>query len=325
MNPFSMRNAWSLGFGFVARPAAGHAALLIGIGILAPFVLQYAMAGDEGAMISAAVPIGPDALASSRPLMAALALGYVLQIGSYFASWRLGFGAGRPRAGAILYGLAAGLLAVAVVAVVAIPAVAVAVRLWTPENVLLGALIALIPLSAVAALFYTTMAALAAALVALLLLAAMAFGTATGQVGIAATMVGGRGDLVVVLVVMCGVLLWLAARLSCTAALMADRGSLNLIAAARDSWRLTWEEQWAILRYLALVGFALALLVLGAAVAVGAGATALIEETGAPTLEAGALVVRLALAVPLAFLSVMVPAGIYRELIGPEIPAEVFA
>jgi hypothetical protein len=276
-------------------------------------------------MIGAAAPIGQGALESSLPLIAALAIGYVLQIGSYFASWRLGFGAGGPLAGAILYGLAAGLLAVAVIAVVATPAVSLAARLWTPEAVLLGALVALIPLSAVAALFYTTMAALAAALLALLLIAAMAFGTASGQVGLAATLVGGRGDLVVVLLVMCGVLMWLAARLSCTAALMAERRSFNLLAAVRDSWRLTWEEQWAILRYLALVGFTLALVVLGAAIAAGAGASALIAETGAPTLQTGAIVVRLLVAVPLAFLSVMVPAGIYRELTRAEISADIFA
>lgn len=320
-----MRRAWSLGLGFVAGRAVGHAMILIGLGVLAPFALQYAIAGSADATISAAVPIGQEALASSLPLVAALAIGYVLQLGSYFASWRLGLGAGRPLGGAILYGLAAGLLAVAVVAAVATPALWAAVRLWTPENVLLGALVALVPLSAVAALFYTTMAALAAALVALLLIAAMAFGTATGQVGIAATLVGGRGDLVVVLVVMCGVLLWLAARLSCTAALMAGRGSFNLIAAARESWRLTWEEQWAILRYLALVGLALALAVLGVAFAVGAGATALIEETSAPALQTWAVVVRLAVAVPLAFLSVLVPAGIHRELTRAEVPADIFA
>lgn len=320
-----MRSAWSLGYGFVARRAAGHAVVLIGLGILAPFLLQYAIAGDAGAMISAAAPVDWEALASSRQLMAALTIGYVLQIGSYFASWRLGLGDGRPLARALPYGLAAGLLAVAVVALVATPAISFAARLWTPENVLLGALIALIPLSAVAALFYTTMAALGAALVALLLIAAMAFGTATGQVGMAATLLGGRGDLVVLVLVMCGVLLWLAARLSCTAALMAERGSFNLFAAARDSWRLTWEEQWAILRYLALVGFALAVMVLGAAIAVGAGATALVEDTGAPTLQTGVVVARLAVAVPLAFLSVLVPAGIYRELTRAEVSADIFA
>jgi hypothetical protein len=320
-----MASAWSLGLRFIGPRLAGHFLILVGIGILAPFALQYAIAGDAGAMIGAAAPVGREALAATLPLMAALAIGYVLQIGSYFASWRLGFGAGRPLAGAILYGLAAGLLAVAVIAVVATPAVSLAARLWTPGAVLLGALVALIPLSLVAALFYTTMAALAAAFAALLLFAAMAFGAASGQVGMAATLVGGRGDLVVVLVVMCGVLMWLAARLSCTAALMAERRSFNLLAAARDSWRLTWEEQWAILRYLALIGFALALTMLGAAVAAGGGATAFLQETSAPALQTGAVVVRLLVAVPLAFLSVMVPAGIYRELTRAEISADIFA
>jgi len=325
MDSFSMARAWSFGLRFIGPRLAGHILILVGIGILAPFALQFAIAGGANAMISAAAPVDRGALASSLPLMAALAIGYSLQIGSYFASWRLGFGGARPLAGAILYGLGAGLLAVAVVAIVATPALWLAVRLWTPENVLVGALVALISLSAVAALFYTTVAALAAALTALLLIAAMAFGTATGQVGMAATLVGGRGDLVVVLLVMCGVLMWLAGRLSCTAALMAERRSFNLLAAARDSWRLTWEEQWPILRYLALVGFALALLTLGAAVATGAGASALFAESGAPVLRIGTIVVRLLVAVPLAFLSVMVPAGIYRELTRSDISPEIFA
>ena len=324
MNSFSMASAWSFGLRFVGPRFGGHLLILVGIGILAPFALQFAMAGGAEAMIGAAAPVGRDALASSLPLMVALVIGYALQIGSYFASWRLGFGGARTLAGAILYGLGAGLLAIAVIAIVAVPALWLAVRLWTPENVLLGALVALIPLSAVAALFYPLMAALAAALLALLLIVAMALGTATGQVGMAATLVGGRGDLVVVLVVMCGVLMWLSARLGCTAVLMAERRSFNLLAAARDSWRLTWEEQWPILRYLALVGFALALVILGAAVATGAGAGFLME-TDAPALRIGALVVRLAVAVPLAFLSVMVPAGIYRELTRGDISADIFA
>jgi branched-subunit amino acid transport protein AzlD len=67
------------------------------------------------------------------------------------------------------------------------------------------------------------------------------------------------------------------------------------------------------------------LVVLGAAIAAGAGASALIAETGAPALQTGAIVVRLLVAVPLAFLSVMVPAGIYLELTRAEISADIFA
>jgi hypothetical protein len=319
-----MRSAWSLGFALIARRPAGHLVILVGLGIVVPFALQYAIAGEAAGMMGAAA-LGRSGLGTGAPALLAMALGLALQTGSYFASWRLGLDAGASLGGAVLYGLLAGLIAMVVIAVVATAAIMAAAQLWTPGAVLLGALIGLIPLSAVAALFYTALAALAAALVALLLIAAMAFGTATGQVGLAATLVGGRGDLVVVLLVICGVLLWLAARLSCTAALMADRKSVNLIAAARESWRLTWDEQWAILRYLALIGFALALLILGVALAAGLGASALAGEDGGPALQLGAVVLRLAVAVPLAFLSVMVPAGIYRELTRADISADIFA
>jgi hypothetical protein len=327
MDGFSMTGAWSFGWRFLAPRLAGHAVILVGIGILVPFALQYAVGGGAAATMSPSMlsETGIEGLVPGRSLLIVMTLGYLLQTASYFASWRLGFDAGRSLPGAILYGLVAGLIAMVVVAVVTTLALLGAARLWTPEAVLLGALIALIPIGAVAALFYTTIAALAAAFISLLLVAAMAFGTATGQVGLAATLVGGRGDLVVVVLVMSGVSLWLAARFSCTASAMANAGSFNLIAAARISWRLTWEEQWAILRYLALIGFALALVMLGAAIAAGAGAAALLEEGGAPTLQLGAIVLRLALAVPLAFLTVMVPAGIYRELNRAEVSAEVFA
>lgn len=327
MNGFSMAGAWSFGWRFVASRAVGHAAILIGIGILAPLLLEYAFVrGGVAAPGPAILSQGRiEVLAARGPVLIVMVAGYLLQTASYFASWRLGFDAGRSLAGAILYGFGAGLLAAVVVTVVATVAMRAMVALWTPDGVILGALIGLIPLSAVAALFYTTVSALVAAGVSLLLILAMAFGTATGQIGLAATLVGGRGDLVVVVLVISWVLLWLAARLSCTAAVMADRRSFNPIAAARISWRLTWDEQWAILRYLALIGFALAVVVLGAVIAAGAGVTVLAEDGSMPAPALGAVVLRLAVAVPLAFLTVMVPAGIYRELTRGEVSAEIFA
>ena len=327
MNPFSMAGAWSLGIRFIAGRPGGHALILIGIGILAPFLVQYAIVGGSLATLSPATMqsgIGAGAAAGAPPLVA-MALSYLLQTGSYFASWRLGLGAGRSLAGALLYGLAAGLLAVAVIAAVGGSAVWLASRLVSPGAVILGALIVLVPIILVLALFYATLAALAAATISLMLAVAMVLGTATGQVGLAATLVGGRGDIVVLLLLLCGLLMWLAARFSCAAAAMADRGSFNLIAATRDSWRLTWEEQFAILRYLALVGFVLAVLLIGGAVAVGAGMGSFIGRDSGPTLQVGAIGLRLLVAVPLAFLTVLVPAGIYRQLTQADLSAEVFA
>ncbi|HEV2818079.1 MAG TPA: hypothetical protein VGW40_12760 [Allosphingosinicella sp.] len=329
MDSFGMASAWSLGLRFVGQRPAGHALILIGIGVLAPFLLEVAVTGGPVDSVAPAMPGRAELgarLAPAWPLLLVTAAGYWLQTGSYFASWRLGFGAARSSlGGAILYGLVAGLLATIVVAIVAIVAMFGAGRFWSPDAVILGALILLLPLSLVCALFYTLMATLVAAAAALLLFAAMAFGTVVGDVGFAATMVGGRGDIVVLLLVVCGVMMWLAARLSCATSAMAERRSLNLLAALRDSWRLTWEEQWAILRYLALIGFALALVILGAGLAVGAGATNFLPQMAGPTQQAGAVALRLALAIPFAFLAVMVPAGIYRELTRADMSAEIFA
>lgn len=328
MDSFGMASAWSLGLRFIGQRPAGHAIILIGIGILAPFLLQYAVAGGPIESVGPAMAGQTELtarLAAAAPLLLVMAASYTLQTGSYFASWRLGFNAGQSLAGAILYGLVAALLAMIVVAGVAFLAILGAGRFWTPGAVILGALILLLPTSLVLAWFYTVMAAMVAATFSLLLVMAMAFGTVMGDVGFAATMVGGRGDIVVLLLVICGVLMWLAARLSCATSAMAERRSFNLIAALRDSWRLTWEEQWPILRYLALIGFALALVVLGAGFAIGSGAANFFPQVAGPTQQAGAVVLRLAVGVPLSFLTVVVPAGIYRELTRADMSAEIFA
>lgn len=324
MNSFRMGGAWSLGIRFIAERPGAHASILVGIGILAPFLIQYAILGG------ALGPVNPAMMAEggigAGSAVAATALSYLLQTASYFASWRLGFGAGRTSlAGALLYGLAAGLLAIAAIVAVGGSALWLAGQVVSPGAVILGALIVLVPVIVMIAMFYATLAALAAAAISLMLVVAMVAGTAMGQVGLAATLVGGRGDIVVLLLVMCALLMWLAARLSCTTALLADRRSLNLLAATRDSWRLTWEEQFPILRYLALIGFVLAVLLIGGAVAAGAGMASLLGQDSGPTMQAGAILVRLLVAVPLAFLTVMVPAGIYRELTRSEVSAEVFA
>ena len=147
-----------------------------------------------------------------------------------------------------------------------------------------------------------------------------------GNIGFAATLVGGSGLIAVVLLVMSAILLWLAARFSCTTSLMAERRSFNMIAAMRESWRLTLDEQWVIVRYLALIAFALALLLVGGAALAGVGVSAFVEGGALPEGEsvAGALI-GMAVGLPLAFLSVMVPAGIYRELDQGAMTAEVFA
>jgi len=323
---FSMGGAWSSGYRFLASRAAGHAIILIGLGVLAPFLLQYAILGSLATM--SPEMIGQTALgaglAGGTMLLLAMAIGYALQTASYFGSWRLGLGAQKSLAGPLLYGVLAGLFAVVLILMVGILAAWAARQFGSSGVAFLAILAFLIPVIAVFALFYTLLAALVGAALGLVLCVAMAYGAATGQLGLAATLVGGSGAVAVLLVVLSAVLIWLAARLSCTTCVMAERKSLNLVAAVRESWHLTFEEQWAITRYLALIGVGLALLILAGATVAGATATAFLEEAG-PQFETGAALLKLAAAVPFAFLSVMVPAGIYREVAGSTMAAEVFA
>lgn len=324
---FRIRTAWSLGWTLIGRRAIVHAVLLIGLGIVLPLIPQFAVAGGPvgGAGPASLGQAGQAFGATGDAILGALvALSWLLQTISYFASWRIGL-AGAPVGGALLYGLAASLVAFLFAALVLTPAALAAFQAGSAEAPVLGFLILLIPMLMVFALFYTLLTTLAAAGISLMLIVAMMVGTATGNVGLAATLVGGSGAVAVLLLVISAITIWLAARLSCTTALMAERRSLNLIGAMRESWRLTWDEQWAITRYLALIGFAIALLLVAGMVAIGAGASAAAQQGAEAVSRTGALVLGAVSAVPIAFLGVMVPAGIYRELTGGDVSAEVFA
>lgn len=318
MDAFSLGGAWSKGFRFVADDLKGHAIILVVIGVLAPLALQLAVAG-------AGRP--PDALGSpaggARAAMdgAATAIGYWLYLGSYFASLRFGLGRGVGLKGALLYGLASG-LAVMIGAIVLLALVAAPASQTVPAAVVPAVLLLLI---AIAALLFPALAAMTAVALALAMGLAMLIGTITGDLGLAATLVGGSGAVAVLLIALSGLLLWLAARLSCTAALVAERRSLNVFAAMAESWRLTWEQEWAILRYLALAGLAMAVVAGAAAVAVGAAMAAAGQSGSIDETDWGGQLLALVLGTPFAFAAVIVPAGIYRELAGPPAPVEVFA
>jgi hypothetical protein len=326
MDSFKWGKAWSYAYGFLAGRTLMHAIVLVGIGILIPFGAQFALAGGPVARPNPMMMEGglETAAAMGWMLLALLLLTYVLQTGSYFASWRLGLGQS-TLGGALGYGLPAGLLAVLVLAALGFLIGGTAALAGTEGAAILLVVALLIPLLAAMAAYYTTIAAAAAVGFALMLSLTMVLGAATGQVGMAATMVGGSGVVAVVILVLCGITLWFAARLSCVTALLAERRSFNLIAAFKASWELTWEEQWSIMRYLALIGLGIALLVIALGVAIGASAGMYLTPANATAATTGAALVGLAFSVPMAFLTVMIPAGIYRALTPPVIDAEVFA
>jgi hypothetical protein len=326
MEYFRARYAWSIGWGMIGRRTISHVLLLIGVGILLPYALQFGLAGgpvggaSPATMGEAGSATGPG---GNLLLLSIVGLSWLLQTASYFSSLRVGL-AGASPGRALLYGLPTGLIALVSIGLIMSPATYAAVQAGSAGAPVLGTMVLLIPLLMVFAIFYTVLTTLIAAALSLMLVVAMVFGTATGNVGLAATLVGGDGGVVVMLLVTCAVTIWLAARLSCTTALMADRRSLNPIGAIRESWRLTWEDQWAIMRYLALIGFGFAVLLAGAMAAIGAGSSAFQQDAQTAS-QTGVVALGLASVVPLAFLSVMVPAGIYRELTGGDVSAEVFA
>lgn len=328
MDLFSGRGAWAYGLRFLSGRMLQHAIILIGLGILPAYILQYAVAGRLGGPPTSAImsQSGLGAMpAAGAMAVLVMVVAYVLQTGSYFSSWRRGFNRDDTLGAILGYGLLAGLLAMAVgVALVAV-AVVVAGQIGSSGAWLVATFVLLIPLAAAFAVFFTLYAALVATGLALALVLSMVIGAATGEVGLAATMVGGSGMIAVVLLVMSVVMLWLAARFSCVTPMMAERRSFNLIAAIRESWRLTWDEQWAIVRYLALISFVLAIVIFALAAAAGLGASALVEGNAMPEGQAAATIVGFAVSLPLAFLAVLVPAGIYRELNQASTTAAVFA
>jgi hypothetical protein len=331
MEGFRFGKAWSLGYALVTRKALYHAILLIGLAVLGPMVLQFAMLGTlvgstNPALIGTAGGVGAGQ-AYGVAFLAATLLGYLLQTTSYFGSLRVSLGRETSLGRALLYGLLAAIMAIVIVFVaIFVGAATFAQMMARPGLMFVLGVLAAAPVLLATSLFYTLMSAMIAVGVAALLLLMMAVGAATGNIGMAATMVGGSGAVAVMLVALSLVWIWLAARLSCTASIMAERKSYNLIAAIRESWQLTWEEQWGIVRYLALLGLGLILFLSAAMIVVGFGAYATLQA-GAPPQAGPALLAGLALllGIPLAYLGVMIPGGIYRSLYSVTDDAEIFA
>jgi hypothetical protein len=171
-------------------------------------------------------------------------------------------------------------------------------------------------------LIYTTVAVAMAVAMIVWLALIMAIGLSTGQAGFAASAVGGSGLVVVILLVASVLLLYLAGRSCCATSIMAARKSVNLFAATAESWRLTWEAEWRIIGYLTLIGLGLTLVGIVAGLAIGYG----LIQSGSAAIASGLIgdLIWTAISAPIAYLIVLVQAGIYRELAAPA-PADIFA
>lgn len=322
MNQFSLGNAWSKGVSFFSSQALNQAIVLIGLGVLVPTVVQYLIAGGATGMMNPAMMGGglQTFTALGGAAVIAMIVSYVLQLGSYFGSWRLGFGEGEPLAGAIVYGLIAGVLVI-----VAFVAVFIVAGIFMQASPSLGAiLMALLLLPLVAAL-YTVWAALIAIVMFLVMLLVLAFGASMSDMNPAAALTGGGGVAVLVILALLAVLLWLSARFSCATSIMADRRTFNLLTGLSESWRLTAASQWRIVGYLALLSVVLMVLFVVLAMIVGVGMAQSFQGGGVPEVGLGMIIATLIISIPLAYLTVLVPAGIYRELGGGETSAKVFA
>jgi hypothetical protein len=325
MDTFSLGGAWSAGYRFFTQRLALHLLVLLGLGIAIPLALQLALFGQISG-VGGPLPAQSRLAHAAGPLEWVIQIaGYILQLGSYFTSWRLGFAPGQRLDGAFLFGILASLLGLAVFAIVGTPALFAIRASFSSGIPFLGLLVGLALLVLVGAVFYTLAAALLATIAAIVLILSMILSTMTGNVGLAATWIGGgSGAVVVMYLVLSVVLLWLTTRLSCTTSIMADWKTYNLIAAIRESWRLTLEDQWAIMRYLLLIAFVLAALLIVIFLIAGMGATALFGG-GSFAPIGGVLVIGVIVSIPFALLAVLVPAGIYRDFTRSAMAAEIFA
>jgi hypothetical protein len=341
MNDFTIGGAWSKGFGFFSASAATHAIILIGMGVVAPLVLQYVVLGSGAAAANPAT-LGQAALNASTLIAMGVAmilvgaLCYVLQFGAYFASWRLGVAAGDTAGSAIGYGLLAGLvLLVAMVLVIALVALA-AVGAGQGSGGAAGlALLIAIPLLVLMCAFYTTVMSMVevAAFFGLLLLVLV--GSSLSRINPSLDLGRLGGAVALIMFVLLALFFWLTVRLSCTGPAMARRRTVNLFAGMSESWRLTGRAQWKIMGHLVLVGLLMCISFLILALILGRTMGGMpsgglqpggFQPGAAPRqLDTAQLVGGLILGIPVAYLTVLVPGGIFRELAGTVPEGEVFA
>ncbi|MGB3803147.1 MAG: hypothetical protein WA935_03875 [Sphingopyxis granuli] len=285
MNRISISEAWSYATGFFSGQAVQHAIVLIGVGIAAPLILQLLLGGGATMFDPAAMVENSAGLVAAMGATGVLLgiVNYVLQTGSYFASWRIGLtNGGEPVGAALGYGMIASL------------------------PVLLLAVVVVLLLGIIGFLFFGS---------ALTTLASGGEPSSSALMGI-----GVAFFLIAPLFLL--FLVWLAARLCCTGPYMADQRSYNVLAALGASWRMTAASQWKIFAYFILLGVALIVIFMILGMIVGVSLLA----GGAPGTGSmlGLIIGAILLSVPMAYLQVGVPAGLYRALGGTN-RSDVFA
>lgn len=308
MNRFSIGQAWSHATGFFSGHAANHAIALIGVGIVIPLALQWIIVGNP--MANALNP----AMMADPSMMAGMGMGilfmsllsYVLQFGSYFTSWRLGLGSSAgDLTGGLRFGMIAALVLVGILLGTLIVAglLAYAISPWVAFPFILLLLLCFVIMYP--ALF---------GFLAILFLLIGVFGSYA--LSSMAPMMGGGagGGIGILMMVLVGLLmLWLAARLCCTAPSMADRDEYLPFEAMKRSWAMTSEGQWRIAGYFLLIGAVILVVAVILALIVGSAFQSMVMGGGIPGFGTVILMTVL-ISIPMAYFTVAIPAGIYRSL-----------
>jgi hypothetical protein len=285
MRQFNIGSAWTKGTEFISRNAAGHAVILIGMGILVPGILQFAIVGGVAGM---------------NPMM----------MGQ----------------NAILYGIVCAVLALVAFFLFAMLIAVIGAQAFQVGGAMaLLALVVAVPVLILMAALYSVIVAAMAVGMFLMLLVVLAFGASMGASNAALAMAGQGGLAVLIVLAVMALLFWATARFSCTTTVMADRKSFNLFAGLAESWRLTGPNQFRIMAYLGLLGILLCVVLVVIVMVLGASMMGSISSGEAPSMGIGSQIMLLAVGIPFAYLTVIVPAGIYRELFEEASVAEVFA
>jgi hypothetical protein len=283
MNRISISQAWAYATSFFSDQHSNHAIALIGVGIAVPTVLQVLLGGP--AMDPAMFTSGAASMAALGGTVFLLGLiGFIVQMGSYFASWRMGLAPGQDSVGSALgYGLVA-----------ALPVLLVTIGFIIVVGLVIGVLFggAMLPML-------------------------------MGGDPTAAGAAGSVGMVFLALPLFFAFFLWLTARLCVMAPIMAAGRSYNPLPALAESWRMTAASQWKLMGYFVLLFIVAMILMMVLGLVFGVSALASGGEPGAGSMVlitiVGALV-----GIPIAYLYVGIPAGIYKALGGGD-RADIFA
>ncbi|NJS13975.1 MAG: hypothetical protein HC788_04355 [Sphingopyxis sp.] len=284
MNKISISQAWAYATSFFSDQHPNHAIALIGVGVAVPTLLNLLL-GGAATMDPAALAAGTGSIAALGSTMFLIGiLGFILQMGSYFASWRMGLTPGQESVGSALsYGLIAAL------------------------PVLLVTMAFIIVIGVIFALLF------GGAILPVL----MGGGTPSDS-----QVLGSLGMMVFVFPLFLVAALWLSARFSVMGPVMAANRTYNPLTGLAESWRMTAASQWKIMGYFVLIGIIIVIIstifamIFGISMLAGG-------EPGTGTMVAMSVMGAI-IGIPLAYVYVGVPAGIYKAIGGGD-SSDVFA